>query len=457
MSGIRFGGSDTARAVAVRIIDETLENKGRANVLLRQALAEVTMSAKDKALATELVYGTLRNVYRLDWVLSAFVDRPLDRLTPMVRDILRVASYQIMFLDRIPSHAAVNEAVELTRQSGHGRAAGFVNGVLRNALRDERRLAALPPEKPLDRYLSIQYSHPRWLVRRWLERYGPESTEALCCANNEPMQVTLRANTLKTSEDALRRTLEQEGVEAKGSDYVPEGTVVLSAVDLQGLPSYREGLFQIQGESAMLVSRILAPEPGDFVIDACAAPGGKTTHIAALMRNRGQVCAVDLDPDRLETVVENSERLGASIVEARSFDARLLHRAFRDEADRVLVDAPCTGLGLVRRRPDIRYHKTAEDISSLKEIQLDILLSAGRCVKPGGVLVYSTCTLTEEENQLVVEEFLKANSQFGLSDINPFIPQVFSDSNGGPMGQLELLPHIHNVDGFFIARFERLR
>jgi len=297
-------------------------------------------------------------------------------------------------------------------------------------------------------------------VERWLAEFGREETMNLCAWNNSSPQVTIRTNTLKISRDELIRRLAGEGVRAFPGRYLPESIILEGIVSLGSLASYREGLFQVQDEGSMLVTHVLNPRPGSKVVDACAAPGGKTTHAAQLMENRGEIKAFDIHPHKLALVEENCSRLGISIVEARAEDAAHLPEQLKEWADFCLVDAPCSGLGVLRRRPDARWKKAAGDIEKLVEIQKDILSSAAKTLRPGGILVYSTCTMTREENQELVAWFLDRHQEFCLDPL-PEIPGLGSPEShfaiqGTKPGMIQLLPHHHGTDGLFMARMKRI-
>lgn len=410
-------------------------------------------------MATELTFGTLRQLGRVDHVLSAFLRRPLSALTPWIRSALRLGAYQLLFLDRIPASAAVNEAVSLARRYGHEGTAGLVNGVLRNLVRQG------PPPLPsadaadvtLAERLAVTYSHPRWLVERWLGELGQAETEALLRADNEAPALTVRVNHLRTTAAALQRSLEADGVTVRPLRHLSDGFEISGFDILSGLRAYRAGEFVVQDEAAMLVADIVAPQQGERVIDACAAPGGKTAAMADKMANIGEILAADVEPDRLRRVEENCRRLGITCVKTVASDARSLGDLHPGWADRVLVDAPCSGLGTLRRRPDARWRKEAAGSAQLARLQAEILAGVLPCVRPGGILVYSTCTIGRTENQSVVEALLAAHPELAPDEIKPHVPTSLSDAVGDGGWWLQTYPHRHGIDGFFIARLRRLR
>lgn len=424
------------------------------------ALSEVldlyaAVDKRERALATELTYGVVRRLKTLDYLIGMFSARPVAAIDPWVRNALRLAVYQIEHLDRVPAPAAVNAAVEQVRRCGRGGLVGFANGVLRGFLRGRDRVRFPDPETDPVAHLAVVYSHPEWLVRRWLERYGFAATRDLLEFDNTAAPVTVRVNRLRTSPEELARRLAAEGVQARPGRWLQEVLVIEGFPRLEDLPSFRAGLFQVQDEAAVLVGRVVDPRPGDTVLDVAAAPGGKCTHLAELMDDRGRVIANDPHPGRLALIEENCRRLGIRCVEMTSMDGRALPERFAGRAGRVLLDAPCSGLGVLRRRPDARWRKEEARIVELAALQRQLLAAAARCVAPGGVLVYSTCTTEPEENGQVVDAFLADHPGFVAESLARFLPPALAGEAGVPEGRLQLLPHRHGVDGFFIARLRR--
>ncbi|MDP3051257.1 MAG: 16S rRNA (cytosine(967)-C(5))-methyltransferase RsmB [Eubacteriales bacterium] len=443
-----------AREIALHILKAVEADGAYANLALNRTLEQHQPEKQDRAFATELAYGTLRTLNTLDWIISRFLQKPLGAQSVWVRNILRTGVYQIFYMDRVPPAAACNEAVELTKKFGTPGAVGFVNGVLRNIVRKKDELVFPSPETDLVSHISLRYSHPTWMVERWLREFSVEETVAICKANNNTPPNSIRTNTLRISPEELKVLLEQEGLSARPSRLAPEGLEIKGFLSLRMLQSFRDGLFQIQDESSMLVAHAVNPAPRTRVIDACSAPGGKTTHLAQVMDNEGSVRAFDLHPHKLDLVRENCSRLGITCVETMILDARELPGDMAGWADYVLVDTPCSGLGVLRRRPDARWRKEPGQIAGLVKLQDEILQSAAGCVRPGGILVYSTCTITREENQDRVEYFLFRNPDFVLEDLSPFLPAVLEDT-GLSRGYIQLMPHVHQMDGFFIARMRK--
>lgn len=418
-----------------------------ANLLLHSALDRARLSDVDAGLTTELVLGVLRHRARVDWTLAGALRHPLERLTPRIRAVLRGGVYQILFLPRIPAHAVVHEAVTLARRHGHIGTARLVNAVLRRVASEGER--ALPAGSPAERF-AVEHSHPRWLVDRWLARYGAPETAALCGANNHPGPPTVRVNMQRRRPEDAAQRLREAGVTVRAT-VLPEGYYV----DGPFSPRHEmvaEGTLTVQDLGAMLVTHLLDPQPGETVVDGAAAPGGKTTHIAERMRGRGRVIACDVHQGKLERLSRRTSVMGLD-VEAHHQDARTLGKAFRHQAHRLLLDAPCTGFGVLRRRPDIKWRARPEDIPALAALQREMLHGAADAVRPGGILVYSVCTIEDDEGQNVIADFLKGRPDFeGDGDL--LLPGPFAGAAVGP-GQVLLLPHRHGTDGFYIARLRR--
>lgn len=447
-------GTISARELALQVLCRVEKEGAYANLLLDHSLEKQTLDGRERALATELVYGTLRHLLTIDYLLHPFLRRPLNNQDIYIRNILRLAVYQLEYLSKIPAAAACHEAVKLARRYGGEGAARFVNGVLRNFLRRREAITfPAPAEDPVE-HLAVVYSHPRWLVKRWLEMYGFDDTRALCAANNQPAPHTIRTNTLRTTRAVLQQVLSEAGVMTEPTDYAPEGLIIKQAVPLRELAAFRDGLFFVQDESSMLAVHALAPERGEKVLDAAAAPGGKTTHIAQLMGDEGEITAVDIHPHKINLIVENCRRLGITCVRPQVADLRQPPAEWRAQFDRILLDAPCSGLGVLRRRPDLRWRKSEGNIAELAQLQRQLLTALAPCLKVGGVLVYSTCTITREENEEQVNAFLANHPSFVLEDLQPVLGHML-DAPSLTQGWLQLLPHRHGTDGFFIARLRR--
>ena len=438
-----------AREVALKIINEVINEGAYANIALARELGRRGLSDQDRRFVTEIVYGTIKAGDTLDWILGHYVTRPLDKVPPVIRNILRMGVYQLFFLSRVPASAACNQAVELAKKYGHQGTIKFVNAVLRGAARSPEKVKY--PEKVNDpvRYIALKHFHPEWIVQRWVDRLGADAAEELCHFNNLTPSLSVRTNMLKTDREKLLQVLAGEGVICEPSQWTPEGILCHEFPALASLASLKAGLFQVQDESSMMVAHALGPKPGEFIIDACGAPGGKSTHIAALMQNRGRLLSTDIYEHKLALTRENASRLGITIIETKAMDATTLHLAYKEKADRVLVDAPCSGLGVLRRKPDSRWRKKPDSVRDLPALQAAILNSAAECVKPGGVLVYSTCTTEPEENENIITAFLQIHKDFELQHTGQFLPV------SQPTDMVQFWPHTDKIDGFFIARMKR--
>lgn len=446
----------SARESALKIIQRTIRQGGYPNILLGNALSDSHFSAEDRALVTRLVYGVLENKAYLDWVIQNYSRVRESRISPWVYDILRLSVFQLLFMERIPSFAVVNEGVELTKNYAGKKAAGFVNAVLRSIVRDPNKTQLPAKESDPALYVSIKYSHPKWMVEDWIKRFGEEFTEDLCKANNETPGMTIRVNTLKTSRKELADTLQQRGFKVQNGRYSDAALVVEDGAGIFETNAYREGLFYVQDESSMLAVEVLDPKPGKLVVDVCSAPGGKATYAAQLMKDQGRIIARDISGSKLALVEENCKRFGVACVETQVFDALEADPSMEGKADYVLVDAPCSGFGIIRRKPDIKWKKEREHYKTLAQMQGKILRNAAALLKAGGFLVYSTCTIMPEENQDVVKGFLKDNLHFRLCDFSTLLPESLAGEDA-EKGYLQLFPNIHGTDGFFISKMERVK
>jgi 16S rRNA (cytosine967-C5)-methyltransferase len=437
----------TVREAALDVIEAVEKNQSYSNLLLNSVIEKNQLPSKDIGLLTELTYGTIQRKMTLDFYLAPFIKGKLDE---WVRHLLRLSLYQLVYLDRIPDRAVFYEAVEIAKKRGHKGISGLVNGVLRSVQR--KGLPSLDTIKdPIER-VAIETSHPYWLVKRWEEQFGLEKTKEMCETNLIAPKQTARVNTTKISREELVKRLTDNGNEVKESAIVPEAIQSLRG-NLAKSEAYRNGQCTIQDESSMLVSYALKLEQGMKVLDACAAPGGKTTHIAEKLSGTGEVHALDLHKHKVKLIDENATRLGLNNVKSATLDSRKAGEKFEKESfDRILVDAPCSGLGVLRRKPDIKYAKKESDLLSLQKIQLDILSAVAPLLKKDGLLVYSTCTVDQNENEGTVAAFLSDHSEFepdalnGLPDsITPFIKE----------NQLQVFPQDFGGDGFFISCFRK--
>ncbi|MDQ0193171.1 16S rRNA (cytosine(967)-C(5))-methyltransferase RsmB [Paenibacillus wynnii] len=445
----------TAREVALDVLVRVDEQGAYSNLLLNSSLQKSGLSREDAGLATELVYGTISRLITLDFVLEQFVSKGIVKLQPWVRSLLRLSLYQIMYLDRIPSHAAVNEAVNISKKRGHQGISGMVNGVLRSVLR-AGDLPVLPENLSEAKRISLQHSHPLWMVKRWITEYGAEIAEAMCTANNEPPAVSVRVNTTMISPEKLLNEMQEQGLNALASEVSPYGIVVKGGGNMALTSWYRDGYLSIQDESSMLVAEAVAPEPGMKVLDCCAAPGGKTAHMAELMKDEGYVYANDLHLHKAKLISDQAERLGLESIVTGSADAMDLDSTCEHSSfDRILLDAPCSGLGVIRRKPDLKWRKEPEDVASIAALQKGLLESVSKLLKPGGLLVYSTCTTEQAENGDIVTSFLDMNPDFSAVTFSSSIWGRLQETALARGEGIQILPNHFGSDGFFISCLQR--
>lgn len=440
-----------ARAVAARVLQRVESEGAFADLTLDAELSRASATPRDAALATELVYGTLRWQRYLDWILGPHSRRRLSSLDPRPRVLLRMTVYQLAFLERVPPFAAVDDAVSLARERAKPGVPEFVNAVLRAfTRRGPREREPAPPADPVEA-LALRCSFPTWLARRWLERYGVEEAEALMHAMNERPPLTLRANALRTTREALAARLHAEDqIETTPTRHAPEGLIAAHGGRPGAWRTFADGALAIQDEASMLVARLLEPRSGDVVADTCAAPGTKTTHLAELMANRGRIHAFDPQPARLGLVGEAATRLGVTIVKTHHGAVETLAPGFAAACDGVLVDAPCSNLGVLRRNPEVKWRREPGDVAASAARQRDILAAAATMVKPGGRLVYATCSLEPEENDEVVAAFLAERGDFAPDPPSEFPLALDAD------GVLRCRPHRHGTDGFTAVRLRRV-
>jgi 16S rRNA (cytosine967-C5)-methyltransferase len=452
-----LSGRDSAtanpREAACRVLLHIAGEGGYADRLIDRELEKGQLGGPDRGLFAELVFGVLRRQGSLDHLLAQLVDKPLATLQPKPLMILRLGLYQLVHLDRIPESAAVNESVNLAKEMAP-RACGLVNAVLRNYLRRKDALTFPDPVSAPAASIAARHSLPEWLAAKWLDQLGFPETESLAEASSRQPPLTLRANTLRTTRDGLLLLFGESGVTAMPCAHSPHGILVEGRHQIPSLPGYREGLFAVQDEASQMASLLLDPQPGERVLDCCAAPGGKATHLAQLMANRGELVATDISRAKLPLIRDAAQRLGIDCLTVASAD---LHRPETLPAggfDRILLDAPCSGLGVIRRNPEAKWRLTPEDILRLAAAQKNMCAGAANMLKRGGVLVYSTCSTSLEENELVVEDFLSRHPDYVLEDLNGLFPdnrELFTTE-----GMFRAWPHRHGMDGFFAARMRKL-
>lgn len=441
--------SINSREVGLQILLDVNNKDSYSNLSISKLLPD-NITAQDENFIRELVYGVLENRLYIDYIISKASKVKLNKIHKPIKEILRLGIYQIIFMDRIPQSAAVNESVKLVNKYGHKGTIGYVNGILRAISRDIVGFKKID-EKDKTKYLSIKYSHPEELVNRFIEDFGFEFTEELLKSNNSTPLLNIRVNTLKTNQDELKAELEKSGFIISEGKYSKDALIVHNPSRITSLKQFKNGEFTIQDESSQLVARLMAPKEDSLVLDVCSAPGGKSTHIAQMMNNKGKIISRDIFDHKIKLIDENKNRLGVTIIHSENYNALTLDESLINKVDYCLVDAPCSGLGLIRRKPEIKWNRTLEDIDELSKLQLNILEVSKQYVKPNGILMYSTCTILDQENIHVVNQFLKNNPEFKLVSMENLIPNE-ENINTLKEGYIQLYPNIHEVDGFFIAK-----
>lgn len=538
---------DAPRETALRILYDINEKGAYSNIAIDRHLRSSSFRYIDKTFITGLVYGTVKWGLTIDHIIGRYSNIPIKRISPWILNILRLGIYQLIYTDRIPMSAACNESVKLAAKYGHKGSKGYVNGLLRSIARDITKNMTMDTKEVIHqgiiyfvlkdlkeiknpvKYLSIKHSHPEWMVERWVSLFGEKFTEALLKINNENPDFSIRVNTLKISKDNFVKKMEKEGIEYVRGRYIENAFLINNPTTLINSQLQEKGYFQVQDEASMLVSHILDPLPGELIMDVCAAPGGKTAHIVQIMNNKGTIIARDIHKHKIRLINDTIEKLGLDIVKTEQYDALKLDENYIGKADRVLVDAPCSGLGIIRRKPDVKWSlkiDNSEDLSKDKDKDRDILIDRNRnrnrngnrdrnndkdensdinsnsnCskdssrhrikikdgdtdnrkeierlqylilensakyVKPGGVLVYSTCTIEPRENIEVVTGFLKQNHHFYMENLMEIIPPEIAlrtidetwanRAKNVKDGHIQLFPNVDGIDGFFIARMRR--
>ncbi|WP_394232573.1 16S rRNA (cytosine(967)-C(5))-methyltransferase RsmB [Niallia oryzisoli] len=435
------------REAALEILEQIEKNQSYSNLLLNNVIKKNELDPKDIGLLTELTYGTLQRKMTLDFYLAPFLIKN-KKMEQWVRQLLRMTVFQMVYLDKIPDRAAIFEAVEIAKKRGHKGISSLVNGVLRSIQRE-----GLPSfeqmEDPIER-LAVSTSHPLWLVKRWVQQFGYEDTKEMCELNLTAPVMTGRVNTTRIDRETCLSLLKEEGFSVEASEVVPEAILCYKG-NLANSTVFKQGLVTIQDESSMLVALSLGVKENQEVLDACGAPGGKTTHIAERLNGTGEVVALDLHEHKVKLIRENAKRLELPNIKAQTLDSRHVQEHFEKESfDRILLDAPCSGLGVMRRKPDIKYTKKEEDLFQLQKIQKTLLDSVSPLLRKGGILVYSTCTIDQEENQQVVQAFLDQHPDFERDEsVKDRMPEKIKPIVKN--GEMQILPQCMNSDGFYIA------
>lgn len=439
------------RGLAVKILNRVDRTDAYLDKLLDIEIKNSELSGVDKALLFEIVHGVIRWLGRIDWILNGFYKGQFSKCIPNVKNAMRVALYQILFLEKIPEYAAVNEAVEFVKKIQGQKPADLTNAVLRNIIRSKNNIRYPDQTEEEINYLSAYFSHPSWLIKRWLKSFGREFTEELLIANNNKPDLTLRVNNLVTTKEELKKLLDSVNLEYSDTTFLPNYIRLANLTNITAWEYFAKGYFGVQDESTGFPPILLDPKPGMRVLDFCAAPGGKTAHLAELMNNEGEIIAIDQFESRLNILEKNLERMKVKNVKLLVADSR----EFNDKGkfDRVLIDAPCSGLGTLRKKPDIKWKRDIGDIRKLNVTQKELLENGAKQVKVGGFIVYSTCTIEPEENHEIINEFLMKNPDFELVPANTF----FSKDVCNEKGFVQTFTNIHFLDGSFAAKIKRVK
>ncbi|MCC0664814.1 16S rRNA (cytosine(967)-C(5))-methyltransferase RsmB [Clostridioides sp. ZZV15-6597] len=439
-----------AREIGFKVLCDIEKNNNYSNIAINKHFKNLEISDMDRGLATELIYGVVENKYYLDYIINKLSKIKVKKMSTYVKIFLRMGTYQILFLNSISDYAAVNETVKLSKKYDK-KSSGFINAILRNEIRNKDTIMDITEEDSV-KYLSIKYSYNSWIIKNWIDNFGQEFTEDLLEANNEKPSIYIRTNTLKISREELIEKLNQEGIMCLKVPMVEEAIKVEKLKNIENNELFKAGLFTIQDISSMIVGKVINPKEDSLILDVCSAPGGKSTHLATLMNNTGQVIARDIFEHKLKLIKATVNRLGLKNVCVEGFDASEIDENSINKFDYVLADVPCSGLGIIRRKPEIKYKKE-EELEDITSIQKKILENASKYVKIGGTLVYSTCTVQHMENINIINSFIEENNNFELTPIDT----INVDLDNQDKGYLKIYPNIHGIDGFFIAKLKRIR
>jgi len=434
-----------ARELALQTLINILNEGAYSNRAINEQIEKYKPNDQEKNFMTEIVYGSLQNYQLLEFYAEPYFK---GKVKSWIKILVVMSLYQIIYLDGVPEHAAISEAVNIARKRGGEFNGKLVNAILREMMRNPlRNLEDITNEQEK---LAIETSHPLWLIKLWWKQFGANQTIAMAHANNERVQVTIRTNTLKGTREALKQKLEADGIKCKNG-YLNEEALIITKGNVIKTKAFEEGWFYIQDEASMLVASLLNPKPNSKILDTCSAPGGKTTHVAQLMNQTGEVFAHDIYQHKIKLIEENAKRLGLKNITTHIQDATALDECYEKESfDAILVDAPCSGLGILRRHPEVKLTKKPEDLDGIIQIQSKILKTVAPLVKVGGKIVYSTCTVNRKENDKLIEQFLKENSNFALDEtISEHVMEPLKDEVKS--GMIQLFPDKFKTDGFFIA------
>ena len=442
--------SDSYRIVTIESLKKMHQNNSYSNIVINNDIKQLDENIQN--VYRKSVLGVIENLYFLDYVINKFSTTKTKKLQIEILITLRLAIYQIFFLENSKEFVIVNESVEYIKKKLDIKASKFVNAILRNILRNKEQI--LNDIEKLDKieYLSIKYSYPNWLIKRFIDQFGEDNIEEVLIKNNEEAKLNIRVNTTKISRDELRDRLEQKGIKCIDCKIAQKGMILENVINLEKLDEYKNGLFSIQSESSMMVGQILNPKDNTIIIDVCAAPGGKTMDASERLNNTGTVISRDLYEHKVKLIKNDIKRLGLKNVKAEVFDASKFDSELENKADYCIVDVPCSGLGIIRRKPEIKYNRQEFDSSNLFNLQYKILENASKYLKVNGELVYSTCTTDKKENIDVINHFIKHNPNYELVDITSETNNEFNTSKDG---YIEIYPHIHDMDGFFVAKFRK--
>ena len=444
------------RELVLGVLLEVTRDGEYSHISLRNVLTKYQyLDKRDRAFITRVVEGTQEHMIEIDYIINQISNVKVNKMKPVIRNILRSAVYQLKYMDSVPNSAACNEAVKLATKKGFSSLKGFVNGVLRNIERGMDNIT-YPDEANLVEYLSVKYSMPEWILQKWLAQYDKETVEIMLADFQKEKPTTIRINRNVMTKEELIESLEKQGVHVENHPYLPDALWITSYDYLADLDSFQQGAFHVQDISSMLVTHLANPQEGNVVIDVCAAPGGKSLHMAELLRGTGHVEARDLTDYKVNLIWENIQRSGMKNIEAVRMDATVFDKESVEKADIVVADLPCSGLGVLGKKTDLKYKMTEQTQKDLVTLQRDILSKVKSYVKPGGTLIYSTCTIHEAENMGNVEWFLAENKEFELSSVKEELCEELSRSVAHG-GCLQLLPGVHKSDGFFIAKFKKVK
>lgn len=443
------------REIALGILMEITEEEAYSHVVIRQVLEKYQyLEKRDRAFISRTVEGTLEHMIQMDYIIEQFSNVPVYNMKPLIRNLLRMSVYQMKYMDSVPDSAVCNEAVKLAQRRGFYNLKGFVNGVLRNTARRLNQVRYPDPKIEPLHYLSVKYSFPIWMLDKWVAQFGYETTEKICRDSHMEKPTVVRCNLAKASKEEIIQELEQQGITVRQHPYLDYALEISDYNYIKAISAFKKGWIQVQDISSMLVAEIAAPNWGDTCFDVCAAPGGKSLHIADKLMGSGQVEARDVSEYKVNLMQENIERTGAINIQAVLKDATVLDEASIRQADIVLADVPCSGLGVIGKKQDIKYKMSEKQQQDIIKLQRRILSVVQEYVKPGGVLIFSTCTIGADENQYNIKWFLE-NFPFRLESIDPYICDALKGKTTGG-GYIQLLPGVHRSDGFFIARLRRM-